>query len=57
MSYSELVGAQTLIPLDNYLSTSVEGIDREFHHGTLMERSLPDYLHGKIQLLLGAFFL
>jgi Uma2 family endonuclease len=49
--------AQTAIGVENYLGTSFPDLDREYKDGAILERSLPDYLHGKIQLLLGAFFL
>ena len=49
--------AQTAIRVEDYLGTSFPDLDREYKDGALLERSLPDYLHGKIQLLLGAFFL
>lgn len=49
--------AQTAIRVEDYLATSFTGLDREYRDGAVLERSLSDYLHGKIQLLLGAFFL
>src|SRR5271165_3144805 len=57
MPYSQVMNAQTAIGVEDYLATSFPDPDREFKDGALVERSLPDYLHGKIQLLLGAFFL
>jgi Uma2 family endonuclease len=51
------MGVQTAIPIDEYLHTSFEGTDREYRDGEVVERSMPDYLHGKCQLLLGALFI
>lgn len=51
------MGAHTVNRVEDYLATSFSGLDPEYREGVLVERSLPDYLHGKIQLLLGAFFL
>jgi Uma2 family endonuclease len=50
------MGVHTAIPLEEYLQTTFEGPDREFRDGEVVERSMPDYPHGKCQLLLGAFF-
>jgi Uma2 family endonuclease len=51
------MGAHTAISVDDYLHTSFPGADAEYRDGELVERSLPDYVHGKCQLLLGAFFM
>lgn len=50
------MGVNAAISVDEYLHTSFPGLDREYWDGELMERSLPDYLHGKVQALLCAFF-
>jgi Uma2 family endonuclease len=42
--------------LQEYLHTSFPDLDREYRDGELVERALPDYLHGKVQGLLFAFF-
>jgi Uma2 family endonuclease len=42
--------------LQEYLHTSFPNPDREYRDGELVERTLPDYLHGKVQDLLCAFF-
>jgi Uma2 family endonuclease len=47
----------TGISVEEYLRTSYDNPDREFRDGELEERSLPDYIHGKTQGLLFAFFL
>jgi Uma2 family endonuclease len=39
-----------------YLHTSYPDLDREYRDGELVERSLPDSLHGKTQFLIAAFF-
>ncbi len=50
------MGARTGVSVDEYLHTNFSGLDLEYRDGELVERSLPDYLHGKTQLLLAAFF-
>ena len=50
------MGARTGVSVQEYLSTSFSDTDREYRDGELVERSLPDYLHGKVQGLLAAFF-
>jgi len=44
-------------PVAEYLRTTFPGLDKEYWEGELVERSLPDWLHGRTQLLIGAFFL
>src|SRR5438105_8157755 len=39
-----------------YLSTSFEGTDREYVRGEVVERSIPDYPHGRMQAKLAAMF-
>jgi Uma2 family endonuclease len=39
-----------------YLSTSFEGTDREYVRGEIVERSMPNYPHGKMQIRLGVKF-
>lgn len=46
----------TAIPLEEYLDTTFEGPDREFRDGEVVERSMPDFIHGECQGLLVAFF-
>jgi len=50
------MGAKAGVSVEEYLHTSFPDLDREYRDGELLERSLPDYLHGKTQLLLAAFF-
>jgi len=50
------MGAKTGVSVEEYLHTSFPDLDREYRDGELVERSLPDYLHGKVQGLLFAFF-
>jgi Uma2 family endonuclease len=50
------MGAKTGLSVQEYLHTSFPDLDREYRDGEVLERSLPDYLHGKTQLLLAAFF-
>ena len=44
------------IPVAEYLHTSYPDLDREYRDGEVVERSLPDYLHSRTQMLLGMFF-
>jgi Uma2 family endonuclease len=50
------MGAKTGLSVEEYLPTSFPDLDREYRDGELVERTLPDYLHGKVQGLLFAFF-
>jgi Uma2 family endonuclease len=50
------MGASTAVSIEDYLRTSFPDLDREYRDGEIVERSMPDYLHGKAQLLLGIFF-
>jgi Uma2 family endonuclease len=50
------MGARTAISVEEYLHTSFPDLDREFIDGALQERTLPDYLHGKVQMILAMFF-
>jgi Uma2 family endonuclease len=50
------MGAKTAIPVEEYLHTSFPGVDCEYRDGEVLERSMPDRLHGVTQILLGAFF-
>ena len=47
------MGARAGISVDGYLHTSFPDLDREYRDGELVERSVPDYLHGRTQALLG----
>lgn len=51
------MSARAGMSVEEYLHTSFPDLDREYRDGELVERSLPDYLHGKVQLLLAALFL
>jgi Uma2 family endonuclease len=51
------MGVQTAIPIEEYLHTSYDGLDREFRDGEVVERSMPTTSHGTCQLLLGVFFM
>jgi Uma2 family endonuclease len=45
------------VSAEEYLHSTFPGVDREYRDGTLVERSTPDYLHGKTQALLIALFM
>jgi Uma2 family endonuclease len=51
------MGSATALSVEEYLHTSFPDLDREYRDGEIVERALPDYLHGKTQGLLFAFFL
>jgi Uma2 family endonuclease len=51
------MNARTVLSVEDYLHTSFPDLDREYRDGELVERSLPDYLHGKTQGMFFAFFL
>ena len=51
------MGSATALSVEEYLHTSFPDLDREYRDGAAVERALPDYLHGKTQGLLSAFFL
>ena len=50
------MGAKAGVSVEQYLHTSFPDLDREYRDGELVERSLPDYLHSRTQVLLTAFF-
>ena len=50
------MGAKTAISLEQYLHTIFPDVDREYRDGEIVERSLPDYLHGRVQGAIFAFF-
>jgi Uma2 family endonuclease len=45
------------VSVEEYLHSSFPGVDREYRDGALVERSMPDYLHGKTQAILIALFM
>jgi Uma2 family endonuclease len=49
--------SKAALSVEEYLHTSFPGLDKEYRDGELVERTLPDYPHGRTQLLLGAYFL
>ena len=51
------MNARTGVSVEEYLQTSFPDLDREYRHGEIVERSLPTYLHGKVQALPVAVFL
>jgi Uma2 family endonuclease len=50
------MSARAGVSVEEYLHTSFPELDREYRDGEIVERSLPDYLHGRTQFLLAAFF-
>jgi len=56
------MGAKTAISVEQYLHTAFPDLDREYRDGEIVERTSPDgfgpdYLHGKTQAVLAAFFM
>ena len=47
----------TGVRVEEYLQTSYPELDREYRDGEVVERGVPDYLHGKVQGVLVAVFL
>jgi Uma2 family endonuclease len=50
------MATKAALSVEEYLRTSFPGVDPEYRDGEIVERSLPDYSHGKIQVNIGAFF-
>jgi hypothetical protein len=51
------MGTFTATSVEEYLHSSFTGTDREYRDGALIERSMPDYLHGKTAAMLIALFM
>jgi Uma2 family endonuclease len=43
------MSTKSAVSLENYLRTSFEGLDREYVDGEIVERTLPNFIHGKTQ--------
>jgi len=50
------MGVKTLVSVEEYLRTSYEGVDREYRDGEILERSVPNYDHGTVQMRFGFLF-
>jgi Uma2 family endonuclease len=50
------MGTKAAIPIGEDLHSSFPGPDREFRDGEIVERTTPDYLHGRTQALIAFFF-
>ena len=50
------MGAKTAVSLEEYVRTSFPDLDKEFRDGAIVERSLPDTLHSRTQILIAVFF-
>src|SRR5689334_10428440 len=46
------MGTKSAVSIDDYLHTSFDDLDREYVDGEIVERTLPDRLHGKTQFRL-----
>ncbi len=60
LRYPQRMGVRAAISdisITEYLHTSFPDLDREYRNGEVVERSMPDYLHGKTQGFLFAFFM
>lgn len=49
------MSVQAALSVGEYLHSGFPDLDREYRHGELVQRTLPDYLHGKTQGLLVTF--
>ena len=49
------MGTKAAISEEEYLHTSFPGVDCEYRDGELVERALPEYIHGRAQLELYFF--
>jgi Uma2 family endonuclease len=56
LRYPQGMGAKTAASLEEYLHTSFPDLDREFRDGEIVERTLPDFLHSRTQVLIAFFF-
>lgn len=50
------MATNTLISRDQYLRTSFEGLEPDYVDGELVERPMPNYIHGRIQVRLSDAF-
>jgi Uma2 family endonuclease len=50
------MGVKAASSLDEYLRTSFPDLDREYRDGEIVERTLPDRLHSRTQVLIAFFF-
>ncbi|MBL8231736.1 MAG: hypothetical protein JNL98_24785, partial [Bryobacterales bacterium] len=41
--------AKTMVTPEEYLSTAFEGTDPEYVDGEVVERAMPDLIHGEVQ--------
>lgn len=51
------MSSRTVLSVEDYLHTSFPDLDKEYRDGELVERSLPDYFHGKARTLLIGLFI
>src|SRR5579864_5076033 len=54
--YALIMASHLQVAPGEYLATSFEGTDREYVRGEIVERSMPKFLHGEMQLELGFRF-
>ncbi len=54
--YAVAMGTLAGLSVAEYLKSSYPKPDPEYREGRLVERTVPDYLHGKTQMLLAMFF-
>lgn len=48
--------ARVQVPVEEYLQTSFEGPDPEYVDGEIVERAVPDLLHGRVQFRFAGIF-
>ncbi len=52
LEYPDYRNAKAGVAVTDYLHTSFPDLYREYRDGQIVERSLPDYLHGRTQFLI-----
>lgn len=51
------MATKAIMSVEEYLRTSWPDGDREYVHGEVIEKPIPPFSHGELQILLGALFL
>jgi Uma2 family endonuclease len=57
VGYHQDMPVKAVLSEEEYLRTSFPGVDQEYQDGELVERSVPDFFHSRVQLRLGGLFL
>src|SRR5436309_895327 len=57
LCYDTAMGPQTLVPVEEYLSTSYPDGDREYLDGQIVERNMGEHQHARVQSLIISYLL